>query len=141
MLIYTETLLKEMSVYDKEYFYNYDAYKKAEQSMPVGMTSYGSKKFDFYEIGFQNGCKAFLFNSIDEAKSFMEFCNFTDGFVKHLGRTNDILERVINESIKRSTDFIEECNRLSDDREYLLFVAPFQLSYEKENPFDDQEIL
>jgi hypothetical protein len=130
-----------MSTYDKEYFYDFDAYKKAEQSMPVGMTSYGSQKFDFYEIGFKNGCKAYLFDSLDEAHSFVDYCQISHSFVKYVGKTNEIYERVINESIKRSTDFIDECNRLSDDREYLLFVAPFQLSYEKENPFDDQEIV
>ena len=128
-----------MSGYDKEYFYDFDNYKKIEENQPVPMNlDYGKHSFDFYEIGFQNGCKAYLFNDINEASSFVEYFNINHDFVKFLGKTNEIYERVINESIKRSTDFIDECNRLSDDREFLLFVAPFKLSYEKENPFDDQ---
>ena len=125
--------------YDKEYFYDFDAYKKMEESQPIPMNlDYGNHSFDFYEIGFKNGCKAYLFDTTNEAQRFVQYFNIQKEFVKYLGKTNEIYERVINETIKRSTDFIDECNRLSDDREFLLFVAPFQLSYEKENPFDEQ---
>jgi len=131
-----------MSAYDKEYFYDFDAYKKIEQQQPVPMNiDYGNHSFNFYEIGFKNGCKAYLFDTTNEATRFVQYFNINNEFVKYLGKTEEIYERVINETIKRGVDFIEECNRLSDDREILLFVAPFKLSYEEDPASELGELL
>ena len=120
--------------YDSEYFFNYDDFKKLEQEAPVGMSNWGDHKFDFFEIGFQNGVKAYLFNSVSEGENFINYCNITTESVKYLGKLEDVNDRMLKEGVKRGDDFIEECKRLSD-KDFLLFIVPFKLSWEK--TYDD----
>ena len=124
-----------MGGYKTEYFQDFDKFKvdqmKKKETIP--MTGWGGFNFNFFEIQFENNVKALLFEDYEMTKKFVEFSNIDQRSIKYLGKTNDINFRVLQESINRGEDFLHECHRLSDVKEYLLFIAPFDLSYE-ENP-------
>ncbi len=129
--------------YKTEYFQDFDKFKfdQMANKETVPMTSYNSFSFNFYEIQFENNVKAFLFDDFNMAQSFVGYCNIDKRSIKYLGKTDDINFRVIKESINRGDDFIEECNRLSDGKEYMLFIAPFDLSYEEDPKKDLANLL
>lgn len=118
--------------YKTEYFQDFDKFKydNMVKNETIPMVSYESYNFNFFEIKFDNGVKAFLFENFNMGEIFVNYCNIDKKVIKYLGKTEDINFRVIKESINRGDDFIEECFRLSDGKEYLLLLAPFDLSYE-----------
>jgi hypothetical protein len=120
--------------YDKEYFFNFDDYIKAEKNQPIPLVSYGEIKFDFYEMIFKNGVRVFLLGSMKELKAFYNYCGYKSDRVPFYGAVSDIIERVSFETLKRTPrDFIELCEQSADDKKYGMLYVPFKLSWETED--------
>ena len=122
------------SVYDIEYFYSFDDYEKMVREQPIGMTSYGTYNFNFYEMLFANGVKIYLFNSAKETKQFYTYCKFPSDKVPFMGKIEDINNRTIVEATNRNyDDFQSLCKELAETREYMMIFVPFF-----SNPADEQ---
>lgn len=122
--------------YDMEYFYNQSDYYKTEQALPVRMNNdYAKHKFDFYQFSFENGVNAYLFDSLAESQSFVQYMGFEENCI-HCDKVENCLDRVVLESVKRnSNDFVEICKQLDETKTYLVIYCPFTLDHKKENPF------
>lgn len=118
------------SIYDKEYFYNFDDYKKLEENQPIPLGNWNDFKFDFYQINFKNGVRVYLFNTLKEAYEYNKYLSLDN--VPYLGKIDEIIDRVIFEALKRSSrDFIELCNQLAENRTFCFIYVPFKLSWQE----------
>lgn len=126
-----------MSAYNKEYFYSFDDYEKMQKNQPIPLSSWNDVKFDFYEMRFGNGVVVYLLNSLKEAIEFKAYCSFPNDKVPFIGEIKDMINRIVFESIKRtSNDFIQLCEQLAENREYCFIYVPFKLSWQ-ENPQEE----
>ena len=118
--------------YDREYFFSFEDYEKAERNLPIQLTNYNEVKFDFYEMRFKNGVRIFLLKDMKELKKFKEYCDYPKSRVPFYGAVSDIIDRVSFEALKRtSQDFIDLCEQSAEDKKYGLMYVPFKLSWEE----------
>ena len=130
-----------MSKYDREYFFSFDDYKKINQNQPIPLKIWRDVKFDFYEMRFENGVSIFLLNTLQEAYDFKAYCSFTIGIVPFIGLISDINDRVVSDTIGRSTkDLIDLCEQLSDKKFGFLY-SPTDITRVADTAQDIEELL
>lgn len=123
------------SHYDTGHFFDYEQYQDILQTQPEPMLpNFGDLKFEFYQFGFQNGVRVFLFKEQNEAEDFVSYMNFEAECIMcdHIENSVDLY---IKESIKRSSfEFKQLCEQLSEDKKHCVIYCPFQVESIKNNP-------
>ena len=124
------------SHYDIEHFFDYEQYQKLLKEQPEPMLPYfGDLKFEFYQFGFQNGVRVFLFQEKKMAQDFVTYMNFEENCIM-CDHINNSIDRILQETMKRnSNDFIDLCKQLSDNKEFCVIYCPFKLNMMKGNPY------
>lgn len=124
------------SHYDRGFFFDYEQYQKILDDQPEPMLpNYGELKFEFYQFGFQNGVRVFLFQEKEMAVDFVTYMNFQENCIM-CDHIDNSIDRVLKESIKRNiNDFTDLCKQLASDKEYCVIYCPFELNMMKKNPY------
>ena len=122
------------SHYDTGHFFDYEQYQKIVKEQPEPMLpNFGELKFEFYQFGFKNGVRVFLFKEQNEADDFVTYMNFeTDCLM--CGHIDNCIDIHIKESVKRSgVEFKQLCEQLSEDKKHCVIYCPFKVDSIKNN--------